>query len=165
MTIHAPLVAQTVGKRAAAATLALAYGWNNTPYLNPTYSSASVTSVLTHSGGARATIGITVSFVPNTVGRFGLALNTSVTCPPTVPWIVCEAFAVQTSDSAWHNTTNPSLSADKTQLLLSVDVAAGLTAVATRGMFADWPIAQLHSADGNFPVLPWLAPIAGMKDE
>ena len=43
--------------------------------------------------------------------------------------------------------------------LTVTSVGAGLTAVATRGMFADWPLAQLFDASGAFPVVPWLASI------
>lgn len=80
------------------------------------------------------------------------------TPPPPYAQVICEAFAVQTSDGEWHTTPVAALQAGGTVLSLTVSgVRAGLTAVASRGMFADWPLAQLFDATGTFPVVPWLA--------
>ena len=146
---------QDVGVRMAASLLAIAYGQAAVVHTGPQYASMAAT-------GTGAALRVAVSFKAGTTADCGtgvaLRLNTSVACPtPTIPAQDCEGFAVRTSDGVWRAIppAGVSLSADGSQLVLAVAAApAGATAVGTRGMHADWPLAMLHNGCG-FPVEPW----------
>ena len=149
-----PRAKQPVGARLAASLLATAYGrGDDIVHYGPTYAGAVAAPA---SSGGELTVNIT--FTPTSRGKNGnLALNTSVTCATGIRAQACEAFAVQTNDGVWHTTPVASLTPDGTGLMLTVTgVTAGATAVSTRGMFADWPLAQLFNNEG-FPAVPWLS--------
>ena len=99
-----------------------------------------------------ASLTVTISFVPSSLSECGsgspLLLNTSVACPsPVIPAQDCDAFSVRTSDGTWRKATSIALSTDRTQLVLGVASApTGTTAIATRGMYADWVSGAVRSA-------------------
>jgi sialate O-acetylesterase len=153
-----PRYKQPVGERAAAAALALAYGFGGSDgpvWRGPTYASAAVSS----SGGSAV---VTVTFAPGSLGTSGkLALNTSLACPAGLAPQACEGFAVQTSDGVWHADARGQVAvgvtADGARLTLTLpQLGAGLTVNATRAMWANWPLASLHN-DAGLPVVPWEA--------
>jgi len=150
-----PRSKQPIGARLAANLLVTAYGRAGVQATGPTYASSRAAGA-----PAAGALAVNISFTPASIGR-GLRLNATVACPTAdgVPAVVCEAFGVQTSDRVWHTSPRAALTADGAGLQLVVTgVASGLTAIATRGMFADWPVASLSNADG-FPCTPWLEPV------
>ena len=144
-----PRAKQPVGRRLAAALLATAYG-QDVQHVGPTYAAATALA------SAPGSLAVMVNFTAASRGASGmLVFNASAVCPEGVPAVVCEGFAVKTSDGVWHTTPTMALTSDSAALVLTVSgVATGITAVATRGMFADWPISYLYNSEG-FPVVPW----------
>lgn len=177
--VHSPYK-QVPGYRAALALQALVYGGgqhqrnldednvraeadvSSVPYIGPRYATSSATS-------AGTTIQVTIGFTAGSLYGLPLVLNTSVACPSTITAVSCESFAIQTSDCVWHANGNgtmsitPSLSTDGTQLVLSLQApsGSGLTAVATRGLFGNWPVVQLYNGHA-LPAEPWLANVDGV---
>ena len=93
-----------------------------------------------------------------------LALNwAGAACPPAVGNASCESFAVLTSDCAWRSVEDAGSGAALTASLASPNAlaltlqggAAGLTIVAVRGFFANWPLVALRNAAG-LPADPFL---------
>ena len=93
-----------------------------------------------------------------------LALNwAGAACPPAVGNASCESFAVLTSDCAWRSVEDAGSGAVLTASLASPNAlaltlqggAAGLTIVAVRGFFANWPLVALRNAAG-LPADPFL---------
>ncbi len=151
--VHSPYK-QDVGKRAALGFLSLAYGLSEVPYRGPRAVSAT----------SPAAGSVVVSFDPASLYDAPLALNTSVTCPATIPAGSCEAFAVQTSDCTWWpNVTVALAGPGSTQLLLTLPQGTrpGTVPVSTRGMFANWPLVQVYNGAG-LPVEPWVLNVTGV---
>ena len=144
--VHSPYK-QTVGYRAAIAIAAARNISVDTPHLPPSYSSAS-------SSASRGEVIVTIH--PDTVYG-GLVANASRnTCPHTVPANQCEGFAVMTSpDCQWHD-ANATITGTNTLTLHVADAwNASTTPVATRGYFANWPLAAIANK-ANIPLNPWL---------
>lgn len=151
------------GRRAAAA-FAGAYYNLSTPYLNPRYADA----VAFGTTGATGTVlTVTVSLLPGTVTAAGLEQrgwepsSNSSHCPTerAVNASYCDWFAIQTNDAAntWWN-ASVALTADAQGVVLSAAVPRGLSAVATRNGWSDWPVVTIYSAEG-LPLAPWLRPV------
>jgi hypothetical protein len=147
--------------RRAAATYAGQFLGLPVPYLNPRYRSATATS----SSNASATVlTVRVDFLPGTVGS-GLQLlpwdaaSNSSHCPTerAINASYCDWFAIQVNDNAvngtWHN-SSVQVSGDGQALLLTAVVPRGLSAVATRNGYSDWPVVTAYTREG-FPVLTW----------
>ena len=148
--VHSPYK-QKAGYRASAAVEALVYG-QSTDYRGPRYAGAEVQGA-----------DVTISFDPASLYGAPLALNTTVSCPPTLCTGCCEDFAVQTAGSCqWFSASGGNVTAQLvgsgTQLRLSLlgDAATTGPIVATRGFFANWPLVQLYGGNG-IPAEPWLA--------
>jgi hypothetical protein len=82
-----------------------------------------------------------------------IVLNSSVACPTTKTGI-CEAFAAQLANCTWIEAI-----ADKTMkvgdnAVTFVVNTDGLDVLATRGIFANYPVVQIFNHFGN-PVEPW----------
>lgn len=154
--VHSPYK-QDPAKRASQALLNLAYYQTQTAYLGPRYTGAAAVA------SAPGSLTVQVSFDPTTLYGAGLTLNTSVVCPPGIAVTSCEAFAIQTSDCAWRANGTAALSSDAMSLLITVPAPAGVTAVATRGYFANWPLVQVYNAAG-LPAEPWLANITDVTN-
>jgi hypothetical protein len=150
--VHSPYK-QDVGRRAALGFLALSYGLADVAYKGP-----KATGATQGPGG-----GVLVSFDPATLYGQALTLNTSVACPSTIPAPSCEAFAVQTSDCVWWPNVTASLAGAGSQLLLQLPggVPGGVHPVATRGMYANWPLVQVYNGPG-LPVDPWVLNVTGV---
>jgi len=150
--VHSPFK-QLPGARAAAALYSLVYGATSAPFLGPRAVSAIAAAP------APGSVSVTVAFDAASVSAANaLALNLSVACPSTIAAASCEAFAVQTwPDCVWRaNATTAALDASGLRLVLTATgVPAGQQAVATRGLFANWPVVQLYNEDG-LPAEPWL---------
>lgn len=124
-----------------------------TEYRGPRYAGAAV-------NGATAT----VSFDPASLYGAPLAINTSVSCPPTLCVGCCEDFALQTAGSCeWYSVSGGNVSialaSSGSQLSLTLLGNAAQTGaiVATRGYFANWPIVSVVGGSNGVPVEPWLA--------
>jgi hypothetical protein len=68
----------------------------------------------------------------------------------------CDWFSIQTNDSqfSWHN-ASVALTADGQGIVLTaVAPTPGLSAVATRNGFSDWPVVTIYNSAG-FPVNTW----------
>jgi len=156
--VHSPYK-QEPGRRAALALQDLVYK-QNVPYIGPRYTGAKITSM------SSSQMQITVSFTSESLYGQSLMLNTSVTCPSTVTSASCESFAVQTSDCMWQLNGNgnvtTALTSDGTGVVFTLTIPSnapnGFTAVATRGLFGNWPVVQLYNGVG-LPSEPWLASI------
>ena len=74
----------------------------------------------------------------------------------------CDWFAIQTNDAAqtWHN-ASVALTPDARGVVLSAVVPRGLSAVATRNGFSDWPVVTIYDANG-LPLAPWLRPVSAV---
>lgn len=137
--IHPP-AKQPVGARLAQQILAREYGIGSGEI--PTFLESAASS-----SGAQITVKVSLT------GCGEKCEIRSAACPDKVNASHCAAYAVQTSDGAWHEATASMIGASTLQL--AVTVTAGLTANATSYGRADWPVVSLYSATSNLPVLPW----------
>ena len=158
--VHSPYK-QLPASRCAAAMQTLVYsrGAGAPPYLGP----RAVAATLAPADASRAapTTRVTVAFAPGST----LVLNTSISCPPKIfnGTGGCEAFALQRAapNCSWVQTapTGPAV-ASLVGGQLQLDLGDGGTVAAVRGLFANWPLAQLYSAEG-LPADPWLLNVSG----
>lgn len=149
-----PRLKAPVGQRVAATSLGLGFDWS-TQYTGPIYESASV-----ERSPDGSSVTVSVLFTEVSIGDAPIILNVSKSCPPAVPAPMCEGLAVQTTDGVWH--ADSELAIDRTPdgmgLALTLPLAPGLTVNATRGMWANWPLAYVTSAF-LFPAVPWNEPL------
>ena len=146
-----PRAKQPVGARLTAGLLAGAAYRRAVPATGPTYAASAAAAA------PAGTLAVRIDFAPGSAAG-GLALRVAPACPAGVPRDMCEAFALQTDDGAWTE-AQAALTADGIALLLTISgVRAGLAVNASRGLFANWPLAQLWGGAG-FPALPWLEPL------
>jgi hypothetical protein len=149
--VHSPYK-KLPGGRSAAALSSLLYNRTTMPYIGPRAASAS----------AGSNDIVTVSF---TDSNAILSLDTTVSCPTTIPGeptSVCEAFAVQTAnDCIWHQSVplgNVTATLDITGSKLILTLPSGTTnaPVAVRGYFGNWPLVQLRDNTTDLPADPFL---------
>ena len=160
--VHSPYK-RPGSERAAAALRALVYGDATAQYLGPRAASVAA------SGAGPAAISTAVTFAPASLAGAPLALDTTVTCPPTIAAASCESFAVQTApDCVWRSVEAPGAgaalvaSASGAVLTLALTGApAGSSVVAARGLFAPYPVMQLRNGAG-IPAEPWLMNVSGV---
>lgn len=164
-TVHSH--AKFIPGRRAAAAFAGAFYDLPVPYLNPRYADA-VAFGRTGAGGT--TLTVTISLLPGTVSAAGLVQrgwepnSNSSHCPTerAVNASYCDWFAIQTNDGAgtWWN-ASVALTPDAQGVVLSAVVPKGLSAVATRNGFSDWPVVTIYDANG-LPLAPWLRPVSAI---
>jgi len=147
-----------VADRLAAAVLAQQYG-AATPYLSPRYASAAWEP---GGGGAvRVALAPAAALPPEALPlqlRAPAWESNSTWCPydgasRLLEPRTCGWFGVLFSDGVWRNAT-AAVAPEGDALLLTAAGASGLTAVATRYAYADWPVLSVYTATG-LPVLPW----------
>jgi hypothetical protein len=164
--VHSPYK-QEPSRRASLALQSLFYNRTSVAYRGPRYTGSTASGPA--AGGGSITV--TVSFDPTSLYEAPLVLNTSVACPSTISADSCEAFAVQTApDCGWYagaGNVSAAVSSDGSSLLLTLtlppNLPAGTTAVATRGLFGNWPVVQLYNVPG-LPAEPWLANVSGVSN-
>jgi hypothetical protein len=145
----------TVGKRFAAAALALIYGLPS-PYRNPAYASAAATTA-----GAEASV--EVFFAPGSLSGGAISVVPGA-CPTEkgVPQAECMWTEIQTSDGVWRNATTivatpPTARSQSVVFRAAVPVQKPpLRVLATRSCFSPYPVVHLYSSAG-LPALPWPA--------
>lgn len=151
-----------VAARLAAAVLASAYADEAKevpPHLSPRYLGASAVTARNTTAGS--TIVVTVRVGPPEALYGGLLWvppspdSNGTQCPTSrgVAEGFCDWFAVQTSDGTWYK-AEAHLNLSKDAVVLFVEVPPGLTAVATRNGWADWPVTNVYNAAG-LPLLTW----------
>jgi hypothetical protein len=156
--VHSPFK-QLPASRCAAAMQTLVYnrGAKAPPYLGP----RAVSATLMAADASAPTTRVSVAFTPGSA----LVLNTTVACPSKVfnGTGGCEAFALQRAapNCSWVRTApqGPAV-ASLVGRVLQLDLGDGGGVAAVRGLFANWPLAQLYSAEG-LPADPWLLNVSG----
>jgi len=151
--VHSPFK-QLPASRCAAAMQTLVYnrGASAPPFMGPRALSATVDA----SGGPSTRV--SVSFTPGSV----LLLLKNISCPQKVNAAACEAFALQRAapNCSWVKTAPQgpaSVSLLGESLLLDLGDSGSVGAV--RGLFGNWPLAQLYNE--GLPADPWLLNVSG----
>jgi hypothetical protein len=150
--VHSPYK-QKQGIRAANGIAAMLGLRPTVEYLSPSYKSASYSTVKQSADAGLVTLTVTVVLKEAGLYQKPIVLQ-NVTCPPTAN-DECESFAVmEEKTGAWHVVTSFRTSGDTALALVVEDWPEGVGIVATRAMFAGWPLVVVTNAAG-LPLLPW----------
>ena len=155
------------GRRTAATLAGAYYQLPNVPFVNPAYEMATATSV---SNATHTTLTVEIALTSVTSGGLVLRgydpMSNSSHCPTerNVTSNFCGWFGIQVNDvpanGTWLN-ASVALTPDAQGIVLqAVAPHAGLSAVATRFGFADWPVATVYSIEG-LPLMTWSKLIFG----
>ena len=147
-SVHSPYK-QAVGSRAAAGVLAVALNYTNVTDLGPQYTRA--TAVADSGDGVVVVVTFAATGGP-------LVINSSVACPGSIPNSSCEAFAVLSAPDCVWRVAEAILRPAGAPFSVGLRPSKwfkNLTAVATRGYFANWPVVTVGNKAG-IPAVPWL---------
>ena len=146
-----------VADRLTPVVLAIAYNMTGVSYLSPRYAGAAQT--------ADSTVRVTFDAASLTPDALPLEIHApafdsnSSWCPNDgVNRFVlpesCDWFSVLYSDGVWRNATVAVDPSGDAIVLSTPGTPTGLTAVATRNGYADWPVVSVFTKSG-LPVVPW----------